>query len=164
MEMTIRQSTDNRRRAAGAAAGVLAAAAAVHAAWASGLTFPASSSRELAELVVGDRSRMPAAPVTWAVAGGLAVAAWGIAERTRARRLPPPWERWVCTGLRLVVILLALRGAGGFVWSAFGLADETHRFRFWNLVLYSPLCLALAAGAACVWTRPGSAGRVVGGR
>jgi hypothetical protein len=58
---------------------------------------------------------------------------------------------------------LAVRGAGGLASSALGLTAETDRFRFWNLALYSPLCLLLAAGALAVWTRPRGGGQP-GGR
>ncbi|MCB0881640.1 MAG: DUF3995 domain-containing protein [Thermoleophilia bacterium] len=151
-------TTAARRAAARATAAALAGAAILHAAWAAGSTFPESSGRALAELVIGDGDRMPPSGLTWAVAAGLATGAVVVAERARARVLAAPWERMACRAGRLVAVVLAVRGVGGLMTSGLGLVDEASRFRVWNLALYSPLCLLLAAGAAAVWTRPSDAG------
>jgi hypothetical protein len=55
--------------------------------------------------------------------------------------------RWM-TGATAAALLL--RGTGGLVGSATGAWTTTDVFRRMNLRLYSPLCLALGAGAARV--------------
>ena len=55
-------------------------------------------------------------------------------------------------GTKTVGLVLVLRGAGGLVVSSLGMLTETVEFRRANLLLYSPLCLAL--GAATLWSSP----------
>ena len=129
-----------------AAAGVptgLAAIAALHAAWALGWRWPGGSDRELAETVGGPGAELPPPAEIWEVAGALALAAAVVAAaaRPRAGRL----ER---AGTWAVAGVLLLRGAAFPVIDLAGGLDD--RFERLDLLLYSPLCLALGAGAALV--------------
>lgn len=101
----------------------MSAAGALHAIWASGSPWPASSAEHLADAVVGNSTRMPDGRATWVVAGGAfcagAVVAGGFGEgravvacrrlmglgllaraiaggeaALRVVRLPPPGERF----------------------------------------------------------------------
>ncbi|WP_083908498.1 DUF3995 domain-containing protein [Ilumatobacter coccineus] len=129
----------------------LGAAGALHALWASGSTWPRDSSDELADLVVGTRP-FPSPPATWAVTGLVAGGAWLVLAADG--RVPAPISvRLTRLGAAGVAGALALRGAGGLVAGATRLIDVTDEFRRWDLRVYSPLCLALAAGAA-VAARP----------
>ncbi|MGO2811553.1 MAG: DUF3995 domain-containing protein [Brevibacterium aurantiacum] len=69
----------------------LTAAGALHAIWASGSPWPARSSKQLSEAVVGSSTARPNAQATWVVAGtafcGAAVAAGGLGEGRVAVRL-----------------------------------------------------------------------------
>jgi hypothetical protein len=129
--MTIRQRTEQ------ATAMGLAAASALHLAWAAGSTFPVSSSRELAELVVGTEE-MPGPVACAAAAGALAISATSVAMRG-------PWARRIAS---ITAAALLLRGAGGLAVGALHLGRATEQFRTWDRRLYSPLCIALGGGAA----------------
>ncbi|MEJ7633914.1 DUF3995 domain-containing protein [Aeromicrobium sp.] len=129
-----------------ASAAGLAAAAAIHAVWASGSSWPASDRDELADLVVGTRP-MPGQSLIWAVTGLIAGAAAVVAADAGlipplARRFP----RQVRRGARTVAVVLTARGAGGLVMSGLAVGNTTELFRRSDVRLYSPLCIALAAG------------------
>ncbi len=147
--MTIRKRTDGvaegsglRRAAGGAAAGGLAAAAAVHAAWATGSTWPASGPDELADLVVGRRP-FPSPALTWGVTGLLGAATGLTAARAGLVPSPRRARRPVRLGADVVAAVLLARGVTGLVSSAAGIGQRTPAFRRWDLRLYSPLCLVL---------------------
>jgi hypothetical protein len=133
--MTIRRRTEQATTLG------LGAAGALHLAWALGSTFPARSSRELADLV-GGTDAMPGPTACAAVAGALAISAVGVSTRGT-------WPRRIAT---MTAATLIGRGVGGLVVSATGTGSATARFRYWDLRLYSPLCLALGAGAALAAT------------
>lgn len=151
--MTIRMSTENRARAGAAAAVALAGAAAVHAAWAAGSTFPAADRTALAELVVG-RPPFPSAGLTAAVATALAAAAAVIGERAiHSTPRPGRWEALSGAAAWAVSGALLVRGVGGLVWGAAGATPGAEPFRYWDLRLYSPLCVLIGLGAASVARR-----------
>lgn len=144
-----------------ATAGGIAAAALVHAAWATGSTWPRSSSDELVKLVVG-RGRAPSSAACWAVAGMLSAASLAVVIETcrpdtlpatygGKRALVQPLSRW---GSRLTAGALLARGAGGLVVSGTGVVATSDEFRRQDLRVYSPLCLALGAGAAAITWNP----------
>ncbi|MFG2824634.1 DUF3995 domain-containing protein [Kitasatospora sp. NPDC048365] len=139
--------------AAGAlAAGGLLGAAAFHAVWVVS-PWPLGSWAEFAELVVGvPEAELPSAPATAAVAVLLSAAAWLVVTAARpGRRLAASrlvrWGAWTVTGI------LALRGLGGLLAPALALGTAPDGFRRWDLLLYSPLCTALAALTAFVLLR-----------
>ena len=133
-----------------AAAGGLLAIAGVHAYWALGGTWPGSDRRELAELVVGPSTKvLPPAPLTWGVAGALAAGAGAVGAATFGVQ-----ARIVRTAALGTAGVLALRGAGGLAWAlSTGLREPYYKL---DAALYSPLCVALAAGA---WASTGGAAR-----
>lgn len=121
----------------------LAGLAALHAAWALGSPWPASSRRELAERVLSDGARMPPAWATWAVALGLGGAA-GVVRRAAAGSP----SRRVRRLTRAIAGVFLLRGAAG---PPLGLIRGRHGvYERLDLAIYSPLALALGAGAAAV--------------
>ncbi|MFJ9947715.1 DUF3995 domain-containing protein [Kitasatospora sp. NPDC091207] len=135
-------------RVTGAAvAGVLAATGALHALW-TATPWPARSPREFADTVVGTGDGVPPAAACLAVAGLLGTAAYLVGAE--AGVLPAVGPRRVRrAGVRAVAGVLLARGAAGPV--AFGVrSGRTPRFRRLNTRYYSPLCLALGAGAAVV--------------
>lgn len=120
----------------------LLAIGALHLSWGRGSTFPFSERDDLNESVIG-RSTTPSPGACHAVAGALTVAAALVAD---VPRLPRSLQRLGVSGVALV---LASRAALGFAGRT-DLASPgsvSSRFRRLDRRLYSPLCLALAAGA-----------------
>ena len=124
------------------AGGGLLATAGLHVAWGRGSAFPARDRAALAEGVIGappgsvdaPGPGVPGPAACYTVAGALTVAAVGINARGPVRRL-------IALG---VVAALGTRGAVGLA----GLMPQetgSPTFRRWNRLLYSPLCLVLAA-------------------
>ncbi|MDQ6698535.1 MAG: DUF3995 domain-containing protein [Actinomycetota bacterium] len=132
----------------GATSVVLAGVAALHVGWACGSTWPFPNATALADTVVGAPDVPPPA-ACFAVAGALATAA-ALVAGVPARA---PLLRKV--GQIGVASVLAARAGLGFA----GRTDlavrgsASPRFRRWDRRLYSPLCLALAAGAAHALTK-----------
>ena len=151
MVMTIRYRTEVsiQQRAAGAFAAVgLAGAAALHALWANGSPWPATSFDELADTVVGQRP-FPSRGATWTVAALLGAATVTTSARSGLMPFPGgPDTALVRVGSRAVAVTLLARGVVGAAVSAVGVGGSTPAFRRWNLAVYSPLCLALGAAAA----------------
>lgn len=121
----------------------LGAIAAVHAAWALGWRWPGHSDDTLADRVVGAGAKLPPDLVMWAMAalvGGAAtvVGAVGAGRRERLLRAAT-WS--------LAAILFA-RGALSIPMDLLG--GLRSQFARLDLAIYSPLCLALGAGAAIV--------------
>lgn len=130
------------------AAGGLATASALHGIWATGSSFPAKSRERLADHVLGDRA-MPPNWLTGVVASALGGAA---AVTHRASQAPDsPRSRLAARG---VAGTLALRAVFGFVASGLKLGSASPTYRRWDLALYSPLCVALAAGTAAAARTP----------
>jgi hypothetical protein len=139
------RGVDIQASAERSAAGVLLALAALHAAWATGSTWPAQDVESLGDLVAGRTDgSLPGRTECLAVAGLLTTAATVVAGRPR--RLPALQR----TGAGGVAAVLGVR-------AAFGLAGRTDvlvpgsvspRFKRLDRRYFSPLCLALALAAA----------------
>jgi hypothetical protein len=134
----------------------LAAAAALHAAWGFGSTWPAQTPRDLARLVVGGDT-FPSPSECAAVALLLTGAAGCVlinASRSPARPSSHGADtrqlirRAARLGTQITAGALLLRGVGGVIVEVFALIPSTEQFRRWDLLLYSPLCIALGAGAS----------------
>ncbi|PPK94124.1 uncharacterized protein DUF3995 [Kineococcus xinjiangensis] len=127
-----------RAGAVGAPA-VLLALAGVHAGWALGWRWPGTDDRSWADRVIGADVPPPSAAACWTVAAGLTAAAGAVASAASGRGGRP-----ARLAGRLVAAAFAARGAAGPVDSlARGLDSPYRRL---DVALYSPLCLAIAAG------------------
>ncbi|MFJ4186337.1 DUF3995 domain-containing protein [Kitasatospora sp. NPDC089509] len=137
----------------GVAAG-LGVTAALHAAW-TVTPWPLRTPEEFADVVVGAGEGVPSARACVTVAGLLGTASYLVAaEAGVLPRVGPRGLRQA--GVRAVAGVLLARGLAGPV--VFGrLSPRTERFRRLNVRYYSPLCVALGAGAAAVGWRGSSA-------
>lgn len=120
----------------------LVALGALHVAWGQGSTVPFSNRDDLNDAVIGRRTT-PSPGACFAVAGALLTAAALVAD---VPRLPRALQR---LGVAGVATVLASRAALGFAGRT-DLASpgsSSTRFRRLDRRVYSPLCLALAAGA-----------------
>jgi hypothetical protein len=144
-------SERNTRGWARAVAGVLLVDGAIHLYWAGGGTWPVRDRARLSQLVLN--AQVPFTPqgllplVGLLGTAGVLVLARGGLLAGLARRLPVWAPRW---GSAAVAGGLALRGAVGLVWVTGAGADPGDTFYWLNLLLYTPLCLVLAVGAARV--------------
>jgi len=127
----------------GVTALALGGAAALHAAWASGSTWPAADSDALADLVVGRRP-FPSARDTAVVAVLLGAATVVIAAPAREGRHAGRWHR---RARQAVGIAMLGRGVAGLALVATGAYSTTEIYRRWDTRLYSPLCIALGVSA-----------------
>ncbi|MDQ3738210.1 MAG: DUF3995 domain-containing protein [Actinomycetota bacterium] len=134
--------------AAGVAVGGLGVTSVLHLAWAAGSSWPANDREQLADLVFGHDRPMPGAAPTVAVAGLLAGASGLLLARRAGQHIPLVPRRLEDLAVRAVPAALALRGLGGLVTSGLRLGRITELYRRWDLRLYSPLCLLLAASSA----------------
>lgn len=140
------------RASGAAAAAALWAIAFVHALWATGSNWPADDRDSLADLVVGIRP-FPSNSATWIVAIALVAAggiiAWraGVSTFGGSDRPIARYAAWA------IVAVFLLRGAAGFVVSGFEFREAAEPFLYWDLRLYSPLCLALGLASALVALR-----------
>lgn len=129
-----------------AAAVVLSAIALLHVAWALGVRWPGTDRESLARTVVGGppgmRMQGPVACLAVAVLLGLAAFLVLAAAGVVPAPLPPTLVRIGAWGATAV---LGVRGAGGFFDTRLRPAIRGSRYARLNVVLYSPLCLALAA-------------------
>ncbi len=140
---------DRAARVAGVAApGTIAAVAALHAAWAAGRHWPAGSERALARRVLSSGSTaMPPCWLTALVAATFATSAAAVAATARgAGGRPARVATWTTAGA------FAARGVLGPLSDAVTGPGPYERL---DLAIYSPLCLAVAAGAAAVGWRAG---------
>ncbi|CAM2010205.1 DUF3995 domain-containing protein [Acanthopleuribacter pedis] len=129
---------------------VLLIIALIHVAWAQGSSWPAANSDDLLELVVGQKrgQAFPGRAATLAVAGLLAAAAVLTLLAARLGTDAP----WVAGLTWLMAAVFALRGFAGFFETRLRPATRDLPYHHWNRVLYSPLCLLMAASAvAVVW-------------
>ncbi|MFF5212759.1 DUF3995 domain-containing protein [Streptosporangium sp. NPDC000396] len=135
----------------------LLAVAALHAAWATGVSWPADDPVSFARSVVGvnGAEELPPAAATAAVAALLLCAAVLLLVRAdvlgarvrglAAAKLP---RRLVAVGCGAVAGVLLLRGAGGLAMHVTGWGGETPgEFLSRDLWIYSPLCVAMGLGA-----------------
>ena len=141
--------THRARRVAGdVAAFGLAGIGALHAVWGAGITtWPGTDLRSLAEKVVGG-SVFPSSGACYVVAALLGTASGLMVLRSRVT--DPKTFLLAHLGTKSVGVVMVLRGAVGLLVSSSGIFNETAHFRRANLLLYSPLCLAL--GAATLWS------------
>ncbi|GHH73954.1 hypothetical protein GCM10018781_39670 [Kitasatospora indigofera] len=132
-----------------AVAGALAATGALHAVWAA-TPWPLRTREDFADAVVGvGVEGLPSPSACLAVAGALGAAAYLVGARAGA--LPAAGPRWARkAGSGTVAAVLLARGAGGLLLFAGGRIERTERFRRLDRRYYSPLCLALGAGAGLV--------------
>ena len=121
----------------------LAGIAGLHVAWGLGSTFPFSSHDALSDAVVGSQV-VPSPAACYAVAGALIVAGGLVADAPIA---PPRLRRLGRIG---VATVLAVRGLAGALARTDLLSpgSTSPRFRELDRRFYSPLCFALAFGAA----------------
>jgi Protein of unknown function (DUF3995) len=167
MAATQKRSSAAERAAGNAVTIALLAAAALHGAWGFGLRWPGTDSVSLANKVVGG-STFPSSIDCFAVTGLLTFGAAMISARTRlqsppGKNLPAPL---IDIGVMAMATVIAVRGAGGMIGSATNLLTTTEEFRRLNLVMYSPLCLAIAGGSLFATGRPrtrSASGRPTGG-
>jgi hypothetical protein len=128
--------------ARGATAASLLGLAGLHVAWGTGSSFPLPDRDALADAVVGRRS-VPPPTACFAVASALTVAAALVAD---VPGLPRGVQRLGVAGVALVLATRAGLGFAGRTDVASPRSVST-RFRRLDRRIYSPLCLALAAGA-----------------
>ena len=121
----------------------LAALAGLHAAWGAGSSWPLRDRAALAEAVAGRKS-MPGPVACFGVATALGAAAVLVSGRPRRR---PTLVRIGAVG---VAGVLGTRGAVGLAGRTEMLSPGSNAATFQRLDrwVYSPLCLALAAGSA----------------
>ena len=124
-------------------AAALLAFAGLHVAWGVGSTFPFRTREELGDAVIG-RQVTPGPSQCAAVAGMLTVAAVAV-ERAHRRHTTLP--RVVSAG---VATTLAARATFGFAGRTDVLVpgSTSRRFRRLDRRVFSPICAALATGAA----------------
>lgn len=149
------------RRAGGVAGAVasatMAALGLLHASWAAGGRWPGHTDAGLAALVLSRAERdtlvrrtgreLPPVSLTWAVAGGLFAAAGVVGATAAGHR-----SRALRSAAVAVAVALSVRGVAGIVDGLRCGLDE--RYRRLDLAVYSPLCLALAAGTVAGLRRP----------
>lgn len=130
-----------------AVSAALAGVGALHAVWAVA-PWPLRTPEEFADTLVGAGDELPPAAACLAVAGLLGTAAYLVAVEAGA--LPPVGLRRLRrAGVRAVSGVMLARGIGGL--ALFGnVVERSERFTRLNTRYYSPLCLALGAGAAVV--------------
>jgi len=118
----------------------LSAIAVVHLNWARGGLWPATAQSTRYDKVTPPGMAAPGPVATYFVAGALAMAAGVVGARALGI------DQWiVVTGTAVVVGVLALRAAQGFLSSGVLRRDSTYARL--DRRYYSPLCLALAAGS-----------------
>ena len=126
-----------------ATAVVLGGLGVLHVAWGRGSTFPFASRDELTDAVMGS-SHPPSPAACYLVAALLTVGASSVASCALGAS---GLVRWAAGG---VVTVLGGRGALGLAGRTdiVAPASTSDRFRRLDRRAFSPLCLALAAGAA----------------
>lgn len=132
-------------------AGALAAVGGLHAVWARS-PWPLPDRAALAEAVAGvGPEEAPTPAMCLAVAGALGAAAYLVGARSGVLPAVGP-ERLRRAGAGTVAGVLLARGVLGPVVfrGEGGRVGRSERFRRLNLRCYSPLCVALGAGAAAV--------------
>jgi hypothetical protein len=125
---------------------VLLAIAGLHVYWAAGGRWPGHDAAALNAMVVGDRpgASMPPRLVTLAVGAGISGIALGALAARGLIALPLPGGVRVLTWIAAGV--LAARGLGGFFEPRLRPHTIALPYGRLNRWIYSPLCIALAAG------------------
>ena len=127
-------------------AAILAAIGLLHLAW-SRTPWPAADFRTLSDHVYGGAAMPGKGPCIVVGTGLLAGAYCLLAETDLVPEIAPhPLFR---LGIWALSALLLVRAIAGPAFSLRGTAE----FRHWNLLAYSPLCLALGLGALAAATR-----------
>lgn len=141
-----------RRVIGSGAAATLAGVGVLHVLWSTGSTWPAPSRAALADSVIGSGT-LPPASACLAVGVGLGAAALATADRTRpvGARGALPFAVSDLT-VRTTAAGLLARAAMGLGTSALGLGG-TPSYRRWDVSVYTPLCLGLAAALAATVSR-----------
>ncbi len=142
-------------RAGGVAvSGALAVVGALHGVWAV-TPWPLRTPEEFADAVVGAGEGVPPAAACLGVAGLLGAASYLVAAEAGVVPAVGP-ARMRRAGVRAVSAVMLARGVGGL--TLFGtVVERSERFRRLDRRYYSPLCLALGAGAAAVGWRGSAA-------
>ncbi|MFI6443774.1 DUF3995 domain-containing protein [Kitasatospora sp. NPDC050543] len=131
-----------------AVSAALAATGALHAVWAA-TPWPLSTPQEFADVVVGTGEGVPPPAACLAVAGALGAAAYLVGARSGV--LPAAGPGWLRrSGSGTVAAVMLGRGVGGLLLFGSGRLRRTERFTRLDRRYYSPVCLALGAGAALV--------------
>ncbi|MFE3502903.1 DUF3995 domain-containing protein [Kitasatospora sp. NPDC059160] len=150
---------DAVKAAGGVVSAGLAVTGALHAVW-TVTPWPLRTPEEFVDTVVGAGEGPPPPSACLVVAGLLGTASYLVAAE--AGLLPAAGPRGLRraglqrAGVRTAAGVLLARGLTGPV--VFGrLSERSARFRRLNLRYYSPLCVALGAGAAAVGWRGSSA-------
>ncbi|MEV7022160.1 DUF3995 domain-containing protein [Kitasatospora sp. NPDC093558] len=130
-----------------AVSAALAGLGALHVVW-TVTPWPLRTPEEFADTVVGAGDGLPPAAACLAVAGLLGAGAYLVAAE--AGVLPPAGPRRLRrAGVRAVSGVMLARGIGGL--ALFGnFVERSERFTRLDSRYYSPLCLALGAGAAVI--------------
>lgn len=123
----------------------LGAIGAIHAAWAAGSTWPYGDATTLTRSVLGvpEAADFPPPGLTLVVTGALAITGGAALARTSGSEQVRRLGRLITLPAAAV---LTIRGLGGFAQSLLAPTAATPEFTRNDLLLYSPLCLALAAG------------------
>lgn len=128
---------------------VLTVIAGLHVYWGFGGLWPASSERELIDMVIGDPRavRMPAAGATMMVAA--MIFASGLVALARTAPLTGIAKLIALSGCGVLALVFLARGLFTYL-VAFGVLawpyPLTDRFAELDRALYAPLCLAIALG------------------
>lgn len=131
-------------------AAVLAATGALHVLWTFS-TWPLPDQESFARTVVGvEPSQSPSPGATLAVAAALFAAAYLVAVGSGVvTEVGPAWAHRA--GEWTVSIVLLFRGGGGLLSDVIAMVGrDSTTFTRWDIVVYSPLCVALGLGAAFV--------------
>ena len=122
---------------------VLGGLGVLHVAWGRGSTFPFTSRDELNDAVIGS-ARPPSRGACYSIAALLAIGASSVASSALGAS---GLVRWAAGGVAMV---LGSRGALGLAGRTDIVSRDStsDRFRRLDRRAFSPLCLALAAGAA----------------
>jgi len=121
---------------------LLTAIAALHAYWAFGGLWPATTEQGLVAMVIGapEWSRMPSMLLTMMVAGLIFAAGIIALSAGGVFSLAPKW--FIRIGAGVLALVFIGRGLAGYS-SAFASPEKTEPFATLNFWYYSPLCLAI---------------------
>lgn len=132
---------------------LLLALATLHILWALGHYWPAADRADLKDLVLGGPAKVPfPGPFACAiVAGAMAFGAGVVLQLGGLHQWLPAEPAELCA--RGFLSAFFLRGTLGYGMHRFKFWQDSAKFNHWNRLLYSPLCLAIAAGFAFLLPR-----------